>query len=294
MVPDSVISYVRDVFSNANDRVSGKFHKIPNLPEETFDISLIDALSDQSRPVISEPGWAVQINTHFIGSIRHHRRYEIADIGVVILFKNSAKIQKRKLLLLQSKRLYPDNFVVREFEEFDYELGLGLLFRDSPFEVPIATPVMYNFSVESKYSALRAGSQQCQAIFEHIRDTKIDVHYMFYNPLVVPCEIIHPVEPSSTKIPCRSLGIRILKFNDVQDVLERPQAHHVLALRDLVPEAQNDPIAFGHSIEGFICDAIRCREGYQFNSNDDAGISRLFNRKSGPIFCIIEVIIEGD
>ena len=85
-VPESVLNYIRLMFASVNDYVSQKISKIPNVPEESLDISFIDKLSDYSGPVSVEPNWVVQIATHFIGSIRHYRRYEIADIGVVIVF----------------------------------------------------------------------------------------------------------------------------------------------------------------------------------------------------------------
>ena len=113
-VPESVLNYIRLMFASVNDYVSQRISKIPNVPEESLDISFIDKLSDYSGPVTVAPSWAVQIATHFIGNIRHYRRYEIADIGVVIIFKKSSEIIGRKLVLLQSKRLYPKNFRVTE------------------------------------------------------------------------------------------------------------------------------------------------------------------------------------
>ena len=96
-------------FSNLNDKVSRKISLTPNIPEETLDISFIEFLSDSSAPTVISPGWAVRISAHFIGNIRQYRRYEIADIGVVVVFKRKSNVIGRKLVLLQSKRLYPNN-----------------------------------------------------------------------------------------------------------------------------------------------------------------------------------------
>ena len=229
-LPNSVLNYIRFVFSGVNDHVSEKISKLPNAPEESLDISFIDKLSEYSGPVTVDAGWAVQIAAHFIGSIRHYRRYEIADIGVVVRFKNASRILGRKLVPLQSKRLYPNNFRVTEFDDFDYQLGLGMAFRDSPNELTIVTPVKYEFDNKSKYGALKKSSNQCQAIKEHFDYTQIPVHYMMYNPLVVPWVIDHPLDLSRCKLPDRSFGTRIIDSSKVHEAMQGAADHSSLSI----------------------------------------------------------------
>jgi hypothetical protein len=66
-------------------------------------------------------GWTVRIATHYLGGGRHYgewngweRRWEVADIGVLVMFREAGKLRRTKVALLQSKRLYPDE---QEFEE---------------------------------------------------------------------------------------------------------------------------------------------------------------------------------
>ena len=63
-------------------------------------------------PVTTSSGWTVNIATHFLVRGRHfaewpgQRRWEIADIGVRILFRRGGTLLRSKVALLQSKRLY--------------------------------------------------------------------------------------------------------------------------------------------------------------------------------------------
>ena len=290
-IPIGVLEYVRNIFGSVNDHVSQKFSKIPNIKEESLDISFIDRLSDFSEPVVVCPDWAVQVAAHFIGSIRHHRRYEIADIGVVVVFKRTSRIVGRKLVLLQSKRLYPNNYRVNEFEDFDYELGLGIAIRDNQNEATIMSTVTYEFDENSKYGALLKSSNQCNAINEHFGETKIPVHYMLYNPLIVPCAIEHPIKVMNDRLPNRQFGTRVIDASDVHDAMDGLPDNAPLALKKLAGACSSEGLAFGRTLEDFFYEVVSCRNGYQFHSIDD-GIRRLFRRKSGPIFCVIELTIE--
>lgn len=155
-VPQLVRAHIYGIFSGVNDSVSTNMSLNPNMPEESLDISFIASLSTSAAPTVVSRGWAVKIAAHFIGSIRHHRRYEIADIGIVIVFKRRSLVVARKLLLLQSKRLYPNNYEVTELDDTDYELGLGMVTRGTPVESTIFSQVEFVFDQRSTYRALQA------------------------------------------------------------------------------------------------------------------------------------------
>lgn len=188
-VPEIVCAFIYRIISNLNDKVSRKISLTPNIPEETLDISFIEFLSDSSAPTVISLGWAVRISAHFIGNIRQYRRYEIADIGVVVVFKRKSNVIGRKLVLLQSKRLYPNNHHVIVLDDFDYQLGLAKITRGGRSEATIYSTIEYEFDHSSAYGALNANSNQCKKIQEHFDDTNIPVYYMMYNPIVVPWRI---------------------------------------------------------------------------------------------------------
>lgn len=296
-VPDQIREYIRRVFSQVNDTVSKKLSINPNAPEESLDISFIESLSEFAGPKIVSTNWAVRIAVHFIGNIRHFRRYEIADIGVMIVFKRASKVVGRKLALLQSKRLYPLNYNVIELDDFDYELGLALVTRENSDEATIFSKVQYEFDQNSAYGAIKSNDRQCQAIQSHFQETNVPVHYMMYNPVVIPWTFAYPISDSAKKIPRRELGTRIVTSSTVHDILEEIAEGHSPKLIDFQQTSENMKISnyrYGWSLEDFIADEVlRCREGYPYSKQRDAGLRRLFSRKSGPIFCVVEITIEN-
>lgn len=293
-IPETVIRHIQQVFADVNDSVSAKLSSNPNLPEESFDIAFIDRLSVHSAPRILNDGWGIRIAAHFIGSIRHYRRYEIADIGVVIAYKRRKRVKKRKLILLQSKRLYPINNDVLELDDFDYELGLGMITRDEQYETSIFSRVTYEFNHDSIYGALRAKSNQCKMLAEHYQNTNIPVYYLLYNPNVVPWKTNYPRSADDLALTKRDLGARVFPSEDIDKTMRNYSRGKPLKFRDLCigyPETSN---SCGWKLEDFFVDAVRCRSGYVYGAHGDKGIRRLFSRKSGPIFCVIEITIEND
>ena len=290
-IPDSVRSYIFRVFSDVNEKISRKISTVPNIPEESLDITFIDTLSDYSAPKIVDGDWAVRMAAHFIGNIRHRRRFEIADLGIIVVFKKGPRILTRKLVLLQSKRLYPNNSEVIEFDDYDYDLGLALLTEREQLETPVFSRVKFEFDLTSSYGALKTNARQCTVIQEHLEDTKIPVHYSMYNPLVLPWTISYPVSTGNAELPKRVLGTRIVSAERVLGISAQRTGGVPLTVGDFL-ENNGDGYTFGVSLENFFDDVIRCEKGYTFDGSRDVGLHRLFSRKSGPIFCIVEIVIE--
>ena len=54
-------------------------------------------------------------------------RWEIADVALVAVFRRNGMLVWRKVVLLQSKRLYSNEINVSELDDFDYMVGIGQL-----------------------------------------------------------------------------------------------------------------------------------------------------------------------
>ena len=291
-IPESVCGHIREIFSEVNDNVSRNISINPNIPEESLDISFIESLSQKSHPTIVTPGWAIRLSAHFVGNIRYYRRYEVADIGVVIEYRNRSKPVGRKLVLLQSKRLYPKNFEVTELDDHDYELGLGLVTGENSKEVPVFSEIKYEFNQNSSYGALRANSKQCNVIQDHFAETNIPVYYMLYNPVVVPWYVSYPSSRDQICLPKRTLGTRVISASEVHSILlSKYSANTPLKLADLL--GVEPAGSYGLSLEDFFDGSIRCQWGYPYSQEQDIPLRKLFSRKSGPIFCIVKIAIEG-
>jgi len=63
------------------------------------------------------------MDIHYLGGMRHWGAWEIADIGVIVMLRRRGKVQRSKLGLLQSKRLYPAEQDYEEDQPVDYTDG---------------------------------------------------------------------------------------------------------------------------------------------------------------------------
>jgi hypothetical protein len=122
-IPHDVRGWVRQAFADCNARVAKTISDTPTTHEVALDMTFIHpALCWIGRvPRTLTSGWTVRIATHYLGGGRHYgewngweRRWEVADIGVLVMFREAGKLRRTKVALLQSKRLYPDE---QEFEE---------------------------------------------------------------------------------------------------------------------------------------------------------------------------------
>jgi hypothetical protein len=135
-IPDDVRSWLRRVFADCNARVAKTISDMPTTHEVALDLTFIQHFIGLAAPCTLTSGWTVRIATHYLAGGRHYgewdgwkRRWEVADIGVLVMFREAGKLRRTKVALLQSKRLYPDE---QEFEEdtpFEYGIGIARLFE---------------------------------------------------------------------------------------------------------------------------------------------------------------------
>jgi hypothetical protein len=122
---------VRSVFRACNEHVSSMLANMPTTHEATLDLGFVGKAAEFSAPIKFPSEWIVRIDTHFLGGRRHFYSWEVADIGVLIHFRQAGKLLKSKIALLQSKRLYAVEEEYDEDQKVDYEIGFARLFRGS-------------------------------------------------------------------------------------------------------------------------------------------------------------------
>jgi hypothetical protein len=149
-LPDQILSWVRSVFAACNARTTEKLSMSPNAPEESLDLTWIEHVSGFSSPVTMDSGWLVKIETHYLGGMRHFRRWEIADIGVLVHLRLGEKGRRSKVALLQSKRLYPDGTPIREETLVDYEIGFARLADPEDEVLSMGFDTEFRFTEESR------------------------------------------------------------------------------------------------------------------------------------------------
>jgi hypothetical protein len=149
--PAEVYRYIRTAFRAASRRTSAKLASVPNCPEESLDLTLIEFLSNYAAPRVVAPGWVVRIDVYYLGGMRHFHRWEIGDVGVLVFAKRAGRTLASKVAVLQSKRLYPDQGSVIELTLEDFNIGFGTLLPTGSKEASAAAQYSFPFTTASKY-----------------------------------------------------------------------------------------------------------------------------------------------
>jgi hypothetical protein len=291
-LPPDVIAFLIKVFRDCNSRVSETLSNNPNGAEQFLDFTWIQHVSQYATTIALPSRWAVRIETHYLGGLRHLDPWEIADIGVLLFVKRGGLITLRKVALLQSKRLYPTTGTVTEESLMDYRTGFARLADPEDLERSIGTEAEFQFDADCRYGALRAGSPQVGAIERFHREHRIPVYYQFYNPWRLPFTQRVPLTRYGKPDGDLSLGVRVVPSSAIHALLEGQSEHYRLGFRDLsrIPSTIEQ---FGWPLETFMVDLfIGCREGSAFQSINQPSIQTLFYRRSGPIAAALAITIE--
>jgi hypothetical protein len=292
-IPQDVQSWLRGVFDGCDARIAEKLSNNPNLPEESLDLTWIEHLSQFASPVVLPSSWTVKLDSHYLGGLRHFRRWEIADIGVLLFIRRAGVVERRKVALLQSKRLYPLASEVLEESRIDYEIGFARLADPEDLSRSISLEAHFEFSDACRYGALRGASEQVSAIRDYEAENELPVYYQFYNPWRVPFEQTIPLTEYRREAGAPQLGTRIIPAKAVHALLSENATGFKPSLRDvrgLVGEGDGYGWPLGH----FIVDLfLACKEGSVFDSWSDDRIGNLFYRRSGPIAAAISIVVEA-
>lgn len=297
-IPDDVIDWVHTVFLDCNERLSEKLSNNPNTPETSLDVTFIEHLSRYASPISFGGGWTVRIDTHFIGGRRHFYGWEIADIGVLVFYRQAGSVVRKKVALLQSKRLYPLSGTVEEETREDIIIGISKLVQDEPKGLSISHSIRYQFDLNSKYKAFKIFDSQFSAISKWNRETKVPVHYMFYNPWKLPFNQNVPLSKYQKPRGDCKLGTRVIPSELLFHHLSEKGENYVPSIEEMktvLPKPYTwSGNAFGRRLESFFVRLLTCNEGYVFEADRDASIDRLFYRKDAMLSAAISITVEVD
>lgn len=296
-IPENVREFIRQVFREVNHKVSNKISKHPGTWETSLDFTVIEHLSNYAAPLKIEKDWIVRFDTHYLGGMRHWRNWEIADIGVLVIFRKHGKTQKSKISLLQSKRLYPNEISLNEDEEDNYIRGFGRLYESDDLYKNVVKPRILNFSESSKYKALKTKDDQWNSIIEYQKKSTIPIHYLLYNPCKVPHSIEMPLL-ADINFSTFSVGTRVFPFQAINDrfLSENDGYSPSYAELKFTMETPFNEIANegGWRLEDFIADQlITCNEGYIVKDDDDINLFNVFNRRSGPVASAFSITFDS-
>ena len=295
-LPKEIRDWLTNVFRQANEAASIELTRVPNAHEEHLDMTLISSLRRFAAPFVFPSEWKVKIDTHFLGGEGGPwGRWEIADIGLLVLFRRGGALLRTKVGLLQSKRLYPTE--LKSNDERDY-IGFGRLFeKDDAFAASTRTRT-FEFSGNSKYLALNVDGAQYVRMRDYENTSDIPIYYLFYNPFQIPFAAHLPWRTDQEfDSDCR-VGARVLPAFDFRENV-------VDSLETLTPR-YSDVCSFktgqfaqsankgGWRFEHFVVDQLLgCKTGYKSPGRKDSTLANLFGGRSAPIQAAISVNIDA-
>jgi len=292
--PAAIHRYVAKVFGDANRRVSEKIARVPNCSEPSLDLTLVEHLTQYAGPRVVTPGWAVRLDVHYLGGLRHFHSWEIADIGILIFAKFRNSLTAQKVAVLQSKRLYPDHQGIVEEVEEDYRIGFGTLLPAANSLPSIARNQTFSFSDQSEYRALRTHDNQWKAIETYEATYALPVHYLLYNPWRVPTTYSFPIV-GQPKLGARGNGgCRVISARLLRAALAGKPNNYAPKFSDLAAAvSKTNAHAYGWRLEHFMSNLLlKCKEGKMFDGVNEDSMFALFNRRSGPIAAAVAVTVE--
>jgi hypothetical protein len=288
-LPSDVTDYIFEIFCAVDDSVARRIERQPNVHEESLDMTFVDTVSLNSGPHRTTSNTVVDIDIHWVGGGWHYERWEVADIGFIVTFRRLGELLRTKIVLLQSKRLYPRESEFVEAHGLARPGGFGYL---APVNRPgdVREPRLFRFDKDCRYRALQVGDKQWGTIANYESEFGIPVHYLLYHPGDLPCSVQVPVElPLSAHGASNSVGIRVLPASLLRAACTSLPRNYAPSFDELGGGA--DP---GTWLPAFVVnDVLGCKEGYIPESFDsDAGVNRIFNLRGAPIAAAILIDID--
>lgn len=296
-LPSEVTDWLVDVFRSCNERTSAKLTKMPTEHEPSLDFTLIEHLSQFSAPFKFSSDWVIRLQTHFLGGRSFFYGWEIADIGLLVMFRRAGTVVLTKVALLQSKRLYPGEQQLDEDRTMEYRIGFGRLLESDAWWASAIEERTFGFTEQSEYKALKIGDNQYEHIAEYESTYSIPVHYLLYNPWHIPWSVEIPIRasgeiPGECEVGCRVLPASELRAAMVNKERGAPSYHELETL--LGAPFTSASHRAGWRLEHFVVDLLMgCHAGYIANSPRDSGLEQVFYGRSAPISAAISITIDA-
>lgn len=288
-IPEDVVTWFRSVFANANAHVCERLVNLPNIRETSLDDGLIEALIPDTAPTLLPSGAIVRMDTHNIGGLRRigprhwdypfHRRWETADIAILVFVFRQQKLIAKKIGLLQSKRLYPDNNEVEEEDEVGFLYGMNAFIHKDGTQALAALHRTFSFNENCIYGAISAGSDQIGTIDRLNKNFGKAVYYLLYGPHEIPFTVSYPLK-ERIRVSKVTTGCRVYDADQVHSALSGLGAGQSPTF-EMIKRAG---AASDWPLETWAADLLlTCQVGRQFDDAQDSDVRYFLERRSGPI-----------
>lgn len=300
-IPDDVVTWFRGVFAEANRRVCERLVNVPNIRETSLDDGLIEALIPDTAPRLLPSGAIVRMDTHNIGGLRrlggpvmpYRRRWETADIAILVFVYRGGTLVAKKIGLLQSKRLYPENNDVGDDDdEVGFRHGMNAFIRLQDGQAIGALHRTFVFNERCMYGAIHTGSDQIASIDRLNREFGKAIYYLFYNPQVLPLSVSYPLR-ERVRVHHPGIGCRVVDADHTHralSALAEGQSPTFAAITEAGAQS-NWPLEFWAANL-----LLTCQVGQAFDDSRDADVRYFLERRSGPIGAALaaSITLPGD
>jgi hypothetical protein len=162
----------------------------------------------------------VRVDAHYLGGGRHLGEWEIADLGLLIVIRDQGTVRLRKVALLQSKRLYPNEQIWEEDTPHDYAIGFARLMPEDVSALEAEKEALY---IHGRIPVPRIGRRdhQYRIIEDYEAQHGIPVHYLLHHPLTVPSEQTIPI-PSPWDVESQEceVGPSVIRAHALRETLK--------------------------------------------------------------------------
>ncbi|WP_419826505.1 hypothetical protein [Sphingomonas sp.] len=287
VIPTDVVAWFRGVFRDAHRQVCERLANLPNIRETSLDDGLIEALIPDSAPALLESGAIVRMDTHNIGGLRRlgaphwdwdhpqRRRWETADIAILVFVYRRDALIAKKIGLLQSKRLFPLNGDVDDEDEIGFLHGMNAFIRRDGQQAAASLHRTYGFDENCVYAAIRAGHRQVGLIDNLNQDFGKAVYYLLYNPPELPYSVDYPLR-QRIRVGDMQIGNRVVDADDVHRALSTLSEGQPPSFARLRSECA----ARDWPLETWAADLLlTCKVGQQFDDNNDDRVRYFLERR---------------
>jgi len=295
-LPNDVKEFMQNLVKECNHNVSYNLSAFPYTHEESLDHKLIGEFIGKG-PRKFGSNWTIRFDAHYIGGGRHLRNFEVADLGLMVIFRKKGKILRSKLAFLQSKKLYANTIKLDAFDPY-YRQGMGRLLVTNEEHLVLIESKKIKYAENSKYKALSTGSEQEDVMRSFSNRFNVKLYYLFYNPCDIPWEIKSPLE-FLPEIEENKVGCRVVPKPDLDKALKTYDTDYKPTYGDI--KYQLDCLNFsdahdaGWRLAYFINDLlIRCKEGLIDDSPNFETMISLLNQKTSPISSALSITFDQE
>ncbi|MBD1862354.1 MULTISPECIES: hypothetical protein [Trichocoleus] len=294
-LPNDVKNFLKQLFLECNRKISFQLSMFPNAHEESLDLLFISHFAHMQGAIKFDSNWTLRIDAHFIGGGRHFRTWEVADIGLMVMFRKNGRITRSKLAFLQSKKLYASPLKYKP-QDPHFRAGLGRLLVTEEEHCELVKTMLLKYSEKSKYKALKLKSEQEGAMSMFSSRHNITLHYLLYNPSLIPWEIKTPVEGVPT-IDENKVGCRVISKPFLDTSFQDKQVNYAPSYKDIRDAFKKDfsdqESVAGWKMENFICDLfINGKEGLVDDSPNFQTMLRIMSQKTSPISSALSITFD--